>query len=176
MSENKLSQIKAEERHLLRKIHRLKITDFNSLQEFREAKKQLQNEHREATKKRTTLQQKVDENRTRNKIDKTKQLIRDHIQLLRIEKDRVPLEIDIESLSVTIAFSNCNHRKSFSLGDFIPFTNERLWEDILNDGISVNLSRNCQKCFKEKKQERVKWGRHTDKPVGRANLTIRGLH
>lgn len=172
---SKLQEAKMQERQLLRRLQHLKPHQFPTLQDFRNQKKRLQTEHKQATKRRIDLETAHDQNKRENRIARTKQFIQTNRHLLKIEANNIPLTIDPKTLTVRIRFS-CGHKKTIPLNAFIPYESDRLWSDVIREGLSVQLSRNCKECFEQKEKKKVKWGIHEAKPVGHINVIIRGLH
>jgi hypothetical protein len=173
--EGELRDAKAQERHIRRKIGNLKPAQLSSLEAYRERRKQLQDAHKEVVKRLTLLQTEHDKHKIATTIANTKKMLKDNLTLLRIEKNGRPLEVT-DNLEVTTTFTNCQHEKQYPLDALIPFTNERLWQDIIKDGLAITMTKNCEQCRAEKQHKRKTWGRYDDKPIGSATLIVRALH
>jgi uncharacterized protein YlxW (UPF0749 family) len=174
--ETELKDAKAQETHLLRKIGNIRPHEFESLATYRQEREKLEVRHRKLSAKRATLETEYDKAKIAETVNETKALIEDKLQLLRIEIYGRPLPIDGQALTTTLSFSNCEHTEKVSLSALIPFEKQRLWQDVLKDGLSVTLSRNCPHCRAEK-ANKLKLHRLYDKrPIGHASVTVRGLH
>ena len=166
--------IRAEEEHLRKRVSYLRKDQFNTREEYLQTKHTLEKERDDTTRKRVELEREYDAKVKKEKEARIEAFLRKNIEKLVVEKDRTPLPINKDKLTVRVTFTNCTHTKDFPLNDLIPYEQERLWQDIIN-GMAIKIHRSCEQCREEKKRKRELLHRYDNRPIGHALLTIRGM-
>jgi hypothetical protein len=169
------NSLEDKQMYLRNRHSKLKQSDFSCREEFKKAQGELQSQLDQITKQKAHVEIRYTRLFHEHIISTTKSFIKENSTLLVFEIDNARIPIN-ENLEVEVSFSPCKHTQKLSLCAFIPFERQRLWEDVIKEGLMVTQRLNCEKCRTERESMKAKLGFIREAPSGHLMWKIRALH
>lgn len=161
-----IRKLQADSHEITRGIHFEK--DPRKIEEMQKQREKITQQLNPLLEKRRELQK-------QQKINNTKNLITEKLSLLRVEGNGHPFNVNSD-LTVDVVYFPCGHHETVTLNRFIPFTQSRLWQDLVEEGNipSIHGSLNCSECRKQQLKA-LEEHKYTHKPLGFVSWSLRFL-